>query len=917
MYRLLCLLALTGALCGVASCGDSPKKEPKSTRCTGDDECGAGQQCVDSFCDDASSSSATARVSAHVEGADTTLDAEGGEDCSATEEESACTVRVGDTVTFTAPAVDGHRFVGWSGDARCAGSNPELALPATKDTHCVATYVRRVRVSGVVDGADAIVSAKSSSAGAVCDDTGCLVDVGAKVELTAPQRDGFRLASWSGDGCQDAAETRVIVVAAETDVSCTASYAASLTVRGSAEGATVKIVASAQGPHAQCDADHCAVEAGDTVTLTAPAADGHRFSGWSGGEACAGEEPVLELSDVQGNLSCTASYLTRHTVSAKSEGSKPAASIEAASPDALATCDGAKCEVDDGGSATLTATSVPGYRLTGFKGEGCGAVSGAVVTVSEVHKNVECTATYETGIAVIGSIEGATGTVMATSKSPTAACMAGACTVGPGDEVVLTAPELRDHRFLGWKGDDVCKAVTKAITISKVMTSTSCVAKYASRFRISGTADELRGSVTASSDALAASCASGSCTVDEGASVLLTAVPKNARYRFTGWSGGGGCTGSNAALVLREVRGNIVCTANFAQRTLIQADVNPAETGIASPDGTLVTGAECEPGQCAVDKGALVPVVATAAPGFRFVRWSGCSTANTPTIVVQVDNDTVCTANFEPIKYTVTARANGGGGVAARVMGGNDCVNASCSINVGQTVEISATANENDGYAFTGWTGCAAMPADSAQATLGNVTGDVTCTANFKVLQHQVSWAVEPAAAGRVDPDFGNTLNCLGGPCTIRHGSGITLTATANSGYVFSGWSGGVGCTGTNTALVLTSVREDRRCVANFDGNNVMFSAMVGNANAMDTASNVVSANNAACPNGVCSLTVTRGGNVTVRVQANATAQGALSWSGCTPSSQTMMVSGDGIVYTAVFSSVTAPMVCAGAVVRN
>ncbi|MEY4512527.1 MAG: hypothetical protein RLZZ450_4649 [Pseudomonadota bacterium] len=911
-------LALTGALCAVVSCGnDSPSKKTKNTRCTADDDCGDGQQCVDSFCDEAASSTATARISAQAQGAAATLDVEGGADCSATQEESACTVRVGETVTLTAPEVDGHRFVSWSGDARCVGKDPQLALPATKDTHCFATYVRRVRVSGVVDGAEGVVSAKSSSAGAVCDDDGCLVDVGAEVVLTAPQRDGFRLAGWSGDGCQHAAETRVTVTAGETDVSCTASFVASLTVRGSAQRATVQIVASSDGPHAQCDTDHCAIDAGDAVTLTAPAADGRRFSGWSGGEECAGEEPALALVDVQASLGCTANYLTRYTVSAKSEGSMPAASIEAASPDALATCDAQKCEVDDGGSATLTATTVPGYRLTGFKGEGCDQVSGAVVTVSDVHKNIECTARYETGIAVIGSIEGATGMVLATSKSPTASCAAGSCTVGPGDEVVLTAPELRDHRFLGWKGDDVCKAVTKAITISKVMTSTSCVAKYASRYRISGTADELRGSVTASSDALAASCANASCTVDEGASVLLTAVPKSARYRFTGWSGGGGCTGSNAALVLREVRGNIVCTANFAQRTLIQADVNPAETGVASPDGTLVTGAECEPGQCAVDKGALVPVTATAAPGYRFVRWSGCSTASTPTIAVQVDNDTVCTANFEPIKYVVTARAGGGGGVAARVTGGNDCVNASCTISVGQTVDISATANENDGYAFTGWTGCAAVPADSAQATLRNVTADVTCTANFKVLQHQVTWAVEPASGGRVEPDFGNTLNCLGGPCTIRHGSGITLTATANSGYVFSGWSGAGTCTGTNTALVLTSVREDTRCVANFESNNLKFSAMVGNADPMDSATNVVSANNAACPNGVCSLTITRGGNVTVRVQANATAQGMLNWSGCTPSSQTMMVSGESIVYLSMFNSLTAPMVCTGVVVRN
>jgi len=918
MYRFACLLALSGALCGVASCGnDAPKKPSKSTRCTVDGDCADGQLCVDAFCDDVSQSTASARIAATVEGAPATLDVSGGDDCVSSDEESSCTVPVGATVTFIAPAVDGHRFVGWSGDARCAGADPELALRATStDTRCIARYVKQVRVSGVVDGGGDSVFAESSSADADCNADGCLVDTGATVELTAPNRDGFRLGAWSGDGCDEADGSRVIVTAADSDVVCTASYVASLTVRGSAVGASVTIEASSDGALAKCQGDSCAVDAGDSVTLTAPPVDGRRFSGWSGGGDCAGEEPALTLTDVQSSLSCSANYLPRYTVSARSEGATPVAAIEAASPDALASCAAASCEVDEGGSATLTAASVPGFRLTGFKGEGCSEVSGAVVTVRDVRQNVECIATYQTGISVIGSTEGATGAVIATSKSPTASCTGASCTVGAGDEVVLTAPELRDHRFLGWKGDDVCKAITKAVTIKDVQTSTSCIAKYAARYRISGTADELRGSVVASSDAPAASCALASCTVDEGASVLLTAVPKSARYRFTGWSGGGGCTGSNAALVLRELRGNVVCTANFAQRILIQAEVVPEGTGTAGPDGSLITGSECEPTQCAVDAGALVPVTASAAPGFRFVRWSGCSTATTPTIAVQVDNDTVCTATFEPIKYTVSARASGGGNVSARVMGGNDCANASCSINVGQVVQLTAVANENDGYAFTGWTGCAATPADSAQATLGNVTGNATCTANFKVLQHQITWAVEPANAGRVEPDFGNSLNCFGGPCTIRHGSSITLTATANGGYVFSGWSGGVGCTGNNTMLLLSSVREDRRCVANFESNSVSFSATVGNADAMDTASNVVSANNTVCANNTCKLTVTRGGNVSVRVQANATTAGRLSWSGCTPSSQTMSASGDGIAYLAVFN-VTAPVVCSAAVVRD
>src|SRR5690606_2426574 len=94
----------------------------------------------------------------------------------------ACTdLKIGSRVTFRAPTVAGHRFVRWEGGATCVGTAPELIIEAlASDTHCVARYARRVRVTGV-DGGHGTVSVSTSAANASCADTTCEVDAGSEV----------------------------------------------------------------------------------------------------------------------------------------------------------------------------------------------------------------------------------------------------------------------------------------------------------------------------------------------------------------------------------------------------------------------------------------------------------------------------------------------------------------------------------------------------------------------------------------------------------------------------------------------------------------------------------------------------------------------------------------------------------------
>ena len=114
----------------------------------------------------------------------------------------------------------------------------------------------------------------------------------------------------------------------------------------------------------------------------------------------------------------------------------------------------------------------------------------------------------------------------------------------------------------------------------------------------------------------------------------------------------------------------------------------------------------------------------------------------------------------------------------------------------GATASLTATAN--DGYRFMGWSGDVTS-ADNPLDVV--VNADVSVTANF-VQVFSVAVAASPAAGGAVS-----------GAATYDAGATATLTATANAGYRFTGWSGDAAGT---TSPVTVTVNAAKTVTANF-----------------------------------------------------------------------------------------------------
>ena len=140
----------------------------------------------------------------------------------------------------------------------------------------------------------------SSPAGIQCGATcAAAYDQAASVTLTATPAAGSRLAGWSGSGCSGAG-TCTVAMAAERSVTATFVAVRSLTVAVTGSG-RVSSAPAGIDCGGTCTAHY---DDGTPITLTATAAPGFHFAGWSGD--CAGTAPcTLTMS---GDRTATATF---------------------------------------------------------------------------------------------------------------------------------------------------------------------------------------------------------------------------------------------------------------------------------------------------------------------------------------------------------------------------------------------------------------------------------------------------------------------------------------------------------------------------------------------------------------------------------------------------------------------------------
>ncbi len=238
---------------------------------------------------------------------------------------------------------------------------------------------------------------------------------------------------------------------------------------------------------------------------------------------------------------------------------------------------------------------------------------------------------------------------------------------------------------------------------------------------------------------------------DDGAAV--TAVPKNG-YEFVGWSDGV----ISAQRMDKNVNSDINVRAEFEP-------VSEFTLTYTAEEGGHIEG---ETSQTVTRGGNGTTVTAVADEGYEFLRWSDGISVPWRT-EISVYSDLSVTAEFKKLPTcTLTYTASEGGHIEGETIQ---------SVIIGNNgAAVIAVADE--GYEFVGWSDGVL----SAERTERSVYSDMMVTALFEKLPSYIL-TYNAGEGGHIE---GETIQ------TVKIGNnGTTVTAVADEGYEFVGWSDG------------------------------------------------------------------------------------------------------------------------------
>jgi M6 family metalloprotease-like protein len=265
-------------------------------------------------------------------------------------------------------------------------------------------------------------------------------------------------------------------------------------------------------------------------------------------------------------------------------------------------------------------------------------------------------------------------------------------------------------------------------------------------------------------------------TYTYGEVVTLTATA-DAGWTFSTWSSD--LTGSTNPTTI-TMNGSKSVTATFTQNEYALT-LNKVGSGSVTAD----------PVKSTYHYGDSVQLTATADAGWTFSTWDGGLGATNP-VAITIDGDKTVTATFTQNEYALTLNKVGSGSVTA------DPVKA--AYHYGDSVQLTATADA--GWTFSTWSGDLT---GSTNPTTITMNGSKSVTATFT--QNEYALTLNKVGSGSVTADPVKAA--------YHYGDSVQLTATADAGWTFSTWDGGLG---TANPVALT-IEGGRTVTATFTQN--------------------------------------------------------------------------------------------------
>lgn len=395
-----------------------------------------------------------------------------------------------------------------------------------------------------------------------------------------------------------------------------------------------------------------------------------------------------------------------------------------------------------------------------------------------------------------------------------------------GQSVVLTAPasDANGGIFAGWFGGcDSVDVGTRQCTVGMIVEK-GVEARYLSLTPPpQGTSYPITvnrigvGTVTGGSGAINCGAA---CTVSVSASanISLTATPQTGNL-FTSWTN---CPSSNANVCSFNATMPRTVTASF--EPIVTLTVAKIGTGlVTSALGAINCGADCS---AVLASGTSVTLTASnvSGSGYTFSGWSNCpvtpSGATCGPFVISSDKSV--TATFAPAAAqcvfgaspapTTVAVGSGGTGYSVTLSSAVGCAVTITNSNTSACVTNVAPTMPGTGSTVLSIVVNATTSARSCSIGVNGLSGSF-------VFNQSAPSATTYTITRQVATN-GSVGNASGGlvtspACSGASGSTCTVTAAANGGYAFSGWTENGTTVSTNASYSFT-VTSNRTLTANF-----------------------------------------------------------------------------------------------------
>ena len=417
-----------------------------------------------------------------------------------------------------------------------------------------------------------------------------------------------------------------------------------------------------------------------------------------------------------------------------------------------------------GSNPSISATPDTGYSFDGWNGEGT-ADSNASSTTVDMSQARTLSASFTLNSYDLTVLAGSGGSVT------------GSGSFSHGTNPSISATPDTGYSFNGWNGEGIADASAPSTTVDMSQNRPLSASFSLNSYDLTVLA-ESGGSVT------------GGGSFPHGSLVNVSATP-NSGYSFVQWVGAGisDSTAPNTTLIMNSDQ---LITAQFAQSEqslfslVLQA--NPQSSGILIGDGNY-------------PQDQNVSISAEPIAGYSFDRWEGYPINNSPdsNTSLILDSNITITAHFTRINYLINLDSPGGG-----------TVTGSGTYAFGSEANLSAEAST--GYQFDYWNGTG-IPDPLAPVLSLTVSQDLSLAAIFSPLPYTLT----------LNGSLGGSAS-FSGTNPFSYDSNVSITATANAGYTFTGWTG-LGVTNSDASSTTVHITQDRNLSATFE--TVDFSLIV------------------------------------------------------------------------------------------